>query len=347
MSAQFCAISAKLKAMNRSTLKRGDYEEMLLKKTVPEICDYLVRNTRYSDNLKNLAREDIHRRRMEEMIWQEQFSDYMSLYQFISSEQRTLLKYLFLRREIDYLKSRIRSMYTGDEQTPVFRGAFKEFFRRHSRINREAVHEAKTLAEYRDACKDTPMYAVLARAEELDADYFAVSMMLDSFYFQELWKEKKRFFRSGGEDEGFTRLIGEEIDCLNIIWMYRAKKYFKMSPELIYTYLIPVRYRLSPEQIRIMADAEDADKMIAAVRITPYAALFDNIGEEGVFVEENYRRLRARTAERIFVNEPRSMGEVFAYFQIKEAETYRIITIIEGKRYSVEDAIIRQHLMFA
>lgn len=348
MSVEYCAISAKLKAMNRDTLDEADYEALLSKKTVNEICDYLIHNTGYSSNLEELASADIHRGRMEQLIWQEQFEDYMSLYQFMNAEQRNLLKFLFMRREIDYLKSRIRSMYTGDEQTAVFQGAFKEFFRKHSKINREMVHTAKTMEEYKQACKDTPYYGVLKRAEVLDADYFSVSMMLDSFYFQEFWKAKIKYFHNNKESGAFASLVGEEIDLLNMIWIYRGKKYFHMSNEMIYTYLIPVRYRLNTQQIKQMVDSDSVEKMIDIAKSqTPYGELFDNVDGEGFFIEENYRRMRYRTAKRIFVNQPLTMGAVFAYFELKEMENYKITTIIEGKRYAVDEKTIREHMMFS
>ena len=51
MSAEYSAVAAKLKAMHSRFLTKHDYEELLSKKSVSDICFYLKSTPGYSDVL--------------------------------------------------------------------------------------------------------------------------------------------------------------------------------------------------------------------------------------------------------------------------------------------------------
>ena len=69
-------------------------------------------------------------------------------------------------------------------------------------------------------------------------------------------------------------LIGAEIDLRNIVWMYRLKEYYGVFGGVTYGRLIPIRYRLTEETMRKMADAKDCKALLAVVSQGPYAEVF-------------------------------------------------------------------------
>ena len=142
--------------------------------------------------------------------------------------------------------------------------------------------------------------------------------------------------------ELFKKLTGTQIDMLNLIWIYRGKKYFEFSPEIIFTYLLPVRYRISEDALKQLVTAEDIEKFVELVgMLTPYAPLFEN---EVRFPEENYRCFYNRLSKNIFVNHSQSMAAIYAYLSLKEAEINNITAVIEGIRYGLNTDYIRKHI---
>lgn len=345
MEVQYSAIAAKLKAMHANFLTNEDFEQLLSKTSVRDICAYLKSTRGYSDSLSELNDKTAHRGDAEILLENDLVDEYIRLYNFIDHSKREIMKFWFMRHELEFLKREIRHIYTHEAVSDdiVDRGRFDAFFKTHTKINRDIMRSATSLADCVEACRETPYAHALKRAKNLEADFFSMGMMLDSMYYDDVWRTiNLRFDKS---QRPLIKLhFGTKIDMLNLMWIYRSKKYFKFENELIFTYLLPVRYRLSEDSIRKMVLAKTCEEMVREAQKTVYAHLFDGL-EDGVFIEENYNRIMYKTDKRIFVNHTDSMAAVYAYLALKEIEIDKITTIIEGVRYSQNPNSIREHIM--
>lgn len=343
MKGNYYAVSAKIKSMHRTCLTEKEYEQLLTKRSVGDICAYLKNNTGYAKVLSNVNDREIHRLDLERLLKQELREEYVRMYEFMEQKQRKMLRFWFEREEIEFMKHILRSIFSGEQgAVPRFDTLITPFFRTHTKIDLELMAKARTFAEFTEACKDTIYYDILKRAAAVKINLFSVAMMLDRFYYASMWREKEKNM-SAEDVRTFSEYLGSHIDMLNILWIYRSKKYFTVDNEMIYTYLIPVRYKLKKEDIRILTDADNAEQIEAYLADTPYAPLFQNIGKD-FFAEENYNRMIFRIAKKLYKTAPLSMTVVFAYFLIRETEIKNLQTIIEGIRYGFEADAIREHL---
>lgn len=345
MNAEYSAIAAKLKAMYSNFLSKEDYEQLLAKKSVNDICGYLKSTPGYSEVLSNANERDIHRGQMEILLNQEMFNEYVSLYNFMDHKKRAIMNFWFMRREVEFLKREIRYIYTHEKRSDdeVNQSRFDAFFETHTKINRDIMHEAKSLSDCIEACKGTPYYEPLQRAENLDADFFSMGMMLDSYYYSAIWHTINRNL-SGKQAELFKKLTGSKIDMMNLMWIYRGKRYFDFKPEIIFTYLLPVRYRLAEDVMRQLVNADSIERFVEIVSTsTPYDGLFRDYNK-GRFPEGNFREMYNKLAKNIFVNNPESMVAVYAYLSLKQVELNNITTITEGIRYSLNADSLREHI---
>lgn len=344
MEVQYSAIAAKLKAMSANFMTDEDFEQLLSKNSVNDICAYLKSTKGCADRLTGVDEHNVHRGEIEILLEQDLVDDYVRLYNFMDNSKRELLKFWFMRYELEFLKREIRHIYTHEtvSDDEVARGRFDAFFETHTKINRDVMHNAASLADCIEACKDTPYMQVLQRAENLGADFFSLGMMLDGMYYAGVWRTINLKLKKSQRE--LMRLhVGTKIDLHNMMWIYRGKKYFDFANEIIFTYLLPARYRLSEDAIRKMVMADGSEDMVREARETVYGALFDKT-EEGTFVEENYNRAMYRMDKRIFVNNTDSMAAVYAYLALKEIEQKKIITIIEGIRYNQNPEFIKKHI---
>lgn len=343
LKGNYHAVSAKIKAMHSFYLTEADYEQLLSKHSVGDVCAYLKNSSGYAGVLAGVNDREIHRLDLENLLKNEVRNEYTRVYRFVEREQRKMLRFWFERDEIEFIKHCMRYVLSGE--SGGIRGVGKyitPFFREHTKINLELMEKARNFDELTEACRDTDYYGILIRASQSGADMFSAAMLLDRYYYQSLWRDKDKYM-SSEDAKSFALYIGQNIDMLNILWIYRSKKYFDVDSEMIYTYLIPVRYRLSQEDMRALVEASGYEAIEEYILKTPYAPLFQNIKQD-YFVEENYNRLIYRLVRRLYKQEPLSMTSVFAYFTAKNIEIRNLQTIIEGIRYGFQADAIREHL---
>ncbi len=340
----YVAVSAKTRAMYGECLDEKDFQNLWAKQSVAEIFSYLKNNGSYRKLFERLNEKDVHRSDIECFLWKEIFDEYKRLLNFVGAKNGSVLEFWFLRREVDFLKERIRNIYNHESRANAFENedATDSFFKAHTNIDVGLCKRAKDLGDFVKACADTVYYDVLKRAQSVGADYFSIAMTLDGLYYRLLWDAAKKHL-SKEEQELFKKLLGSRIDMLNIIWIYRGKRYFNFDNKLIYTYLLPIKYKITNDLLKRLTEAENAEEIPVILKNTPYKDLFDNL-EDGYFIEENYRREVYKISKKIFRNSPESVAAIFAYLGLKELEILNLTRIIECVRYNINPEMIKKHI---
>ena len=98
-------------------------------------------------------------------------------------------------------------------------------------------------------------------------------MTLDLYYFSTIWKQNSKLTK-GKTQVLLTRSLGSQIDLLNMMWIYRTKKYYQMPEASTYALLIPVTYKLHDSDIRAMVSAADNRALEEAIQKTYYGRRF-------------------------------------------------------------------------
>jgi len=86
------------------------------------------------------------------------------------------------------------------------------------------------------------------------------------------WKRLARLDKNNRQ--ALAPTLGMEIDLMNIVWMYRLKKFYNVIGEGTFGRLMPVRYRLTEEETKQMALAKDEDALLTLVGNSPYGTVF-------------------------------------------------------------------------
>jgi len=89
-------------------------------------------------------------------------------------------------------------------------------------------------------------------------------------YYSNLWKCVNSLDKQNRV--ALRSVIGAEIDISNIIWIYRLKRYHRISGPRVYGYLVPVRYRLSTAATSRLADSVSPAALLEEIVKTPYSA---------------------------------------------------------------------------
>ena len=273
-----------------------------------------------------------HRGNVEKILYQSLFDDYSRIFRFAGMEQKTFLKLYWKRYEVDLINYCLRIVFNHYEK-PFDLEYKKEFFDRYSQISIDRLITSKNIDELVDNLRDTEYYGALARIRDSGAGtLFDYDLALDLYYFSSMWKKNKRLLK-GKELELYTRDCGTKIDLLNIQWIYRAKKYYHMLPPDIYSLTIPIHYRISVEEFKMLVEAPTLEEFERQLGTTYYAKKL--VGFEGKKLEHIYKECLKRLYLSDRRKNPYSIATVNTYLFLKEEEIYKLTTALECIRYGL------------
>lgn len=341
MDRDYYAVSAKLKAMYSYHLTKDDYISISKKKTISEIISYLKNSTGYGNILSGIDGRTVHREDLEIILREYMFLEYDRMYRFVHGDKRKLLWFLCMREEIWYIKRMFRKLYNRDSDVEPIE--VSDFVKNHSSVDISALVNAESVDSLIGVLKNS-QYSKLLVKYNFDTNSFNLfdaEMSLDKYYLTSLNTAAKKYLPKS-EYKILSQIIGTEADLTNISWIYRAKKYFNIPKEIIYSYIVPVYNKINHDDIVSMVELDSSDDIIRYLEKGPYSVVFEN--KDDRFIEEKANKFLYRLCKRIYISHARTIAEIFAYFVLKEQEFKNIIIIAESIRYGFDEDIIVEHI---
>ena len=309
---EYSGIVTKTRAMEAKLLTPAQFEEIASLHNVPEVVEYLKKETAYADILEELAPEQLHRGSIEKILTRSLYRDYAKLYRFCGQKQRKLMKLRQKPFDLDYKRP---------------------FFDRYSQISIEKLITSRTTDELIETLKDTEYYEPLKKLKDSPSvTLYDYDLALNLYYFTTLWKARKKVFKKE-DKELYQRDCGTQIDLLNMQWIYRAKKYFNMKPADIYQLILPIHYRLSTDLIKGMVEATTLEELQTLCNQTPYARRYEFT--EQLTMEQMYSECLHHLYTIDRRRNPYSIAAVNTYLFLKEEEIKKLTTALECIRYGL------------
>jgi V/A-type H+-transporting ATPase subunit C len=328
----YSGINTKIRAMHSRLITKEDYQKLANLETTADFIAFLKHHPGYSDVFKKYNEHELHRFDAERIFIYAFYNDYAKIYRFANQTGRKNLELFFLRHEVTLLKNCIHRIYNHEDTYDL--SLFQEFFDRHSNINLTALVSSRSMEEFTRQLKDTQYYPLFSRLQnEAVANPFDYEMQLDIYYFKRIWKIKGKLV-SGNTLKAVTRRLGAEIDMLNIMWIYRAKTMYDINPADLLTYIIPVNYKLSKEQLLKLVRSASLEEYASILKTTYYKDFYSSL-EKGN-LENTYQRLIDKIYKENKAKYPASMSSVNYYLHQKETEIARLTTALECIRYNLD-----------
>ena len=318
--------------MSAKLLKEKDYDTIAGLGTVTEAIEYLKDKTAYAPYVERMDVSLYHRGNVEKILYQSLFDDYSRIFRFAGMEQKTFLKLYWKRYEVDLINYCLRIVFNHYEK-PFDLEYKKEFFDRYSQISIDRLITSKNIDELVDNLRDTEYYGALARIRDSGAGtLFDYDLALDLYYFSTMWKKGKRVLK-GHEQKIFLKDYGMKIDLLNLQWIYRAKKYFKMQPADIYSMIIPIHFKIHRDTMKELVETASVEEFIAHVASTYYVKRYDFDDHHTI------ERVYFECIQRLYTvderRNPYSIASINTYLFLKEEEIKRLTSTLECIRYGL------------
>lgn len=338
----YSGIVTKVKAMSKNSINKDDYGSLSSLNTISSFISFLKTQPSYAPYFASLDEHTLHRGQIERIIHNAVYKDFEKIFRFSDIKQRKFLKIIFFRYEVNILKACLLRVFNKDDIYDL--ASFKGFFAVHSNLNVDALVAARTMDEFIGLLKGTEYYPLFTTMfNSHHSTLFDYEMQLDVHYFTKVWKLKDKLLK-GNELKAYTICLGRQIDLLNIMWIYRSKKFYEIDSSKILSVIIPVNYKLQKEQLTQLIETSSIEDFLKVLNTTPY--VLNHIGKSQG--QNSLEQLYLSTMNHVYKDlghkYPFSMAPIQCYLFLKEQEIDKLTTVLECIRYNLEPSAILQYV---
>ncbi len=336
------ATVAKIRSVYGRMLKADDYHELVSKRNISEIAEYLSSLSFYGEAFRDIDVVTLHRGMLEQLLMSNIFELYIKLISFQELNDRPFYDFFIRKHECRQLCVLLNAVNNG--LNDGFVTGLPAYIIKHSDINFIMLAKSRSTEELTDGLKGTRYYKLfknLPKTEDGKTDLTGSELMIRTGYYSDLINSIEKNF-SGSDRDDLLLTVKREVDIINIINSYRLKKYFGYDSDRIRRSILPFTQVGKATRERVI-DSEDPDSMLAAIRKTSYGKL---ISDEDETIESGLYRRSVNYLRHTISKSTSAPVVLYAFMNICERELRNIICIIEGVRYDVDSASIYKLLVF-
>ena len=323
-------LNAKLKGMYAKRITKTDLEDIIKQNNLKSAV-LLLKNK--SEIFKNVD-ENIDRLEIESLLEENQIQDIKKIQYLLNNDDKEKFEFFLLRYEIKCVKSIFRKLFTEDKTQDIV----VQNVKRWTESLFEDIKGIETVQDFDDfflAIKRMKYNKILKKYQEKEnINVFEVENEIDKLYFETLYDRIK-------DIENLEKIIGSEIDLLNVSWIYRTKKYYHYKEEKLKKILINRNYKLNPKIIDKLIKTNSYNEFKQIMNETIYKDIFKKESE----IKDNIDKYLYLVNKKIFKQDVMSIAYIYAYVNLIEYENNDIINTIEGIRYNLEKTEILKRLV--
>ncbi len=314
-------------------LKREDYEKLMRAKSVPEIAEYL-RNKTYGDFIPDT--EDIHRRDLEAAVQRRFYRTLDEFEKYVTFPERTLVRHVMMRCEIETLKKVLRIFTAGEEFDPRFLVCDPGF-------DPDDLLSSRTVEELISKLSRKPYYSILNSTLREGVKIGRLENALDLWYFTKLLK-----IATSSGLRSVVKFLKKQADLMNIVWVYRGRFLFGFEPGKILNTVLPFGYHIRGGILNKLASSKDEEEFFEALAGTPYGDIIpgkDTKVSREFVLERRLIHSLYREARKLIRNYSNGFDVLVGYIHLLEYEIKNITTVIETVRYGLSVEVGGEYLI--
>lgn len=331
VNVKYPALNAKMKCMYSNNLSREEFEELLRQSNLKEAISFIKSKFPFLENLN----EKMHRKELEQELNNLFIYDILKIFKYLNKNEIEILMQFLSKYELNCVKNVFRNVTTNRDSREYLKNIDNWTTKMFKNI--DGINEITEETAFLELIKSEDYYKVFEEYEEIieNAPLEEIEVKLDKFYFEKIYKLAKKY------NKNLLYLIGTEIDLLNVIWIYRSKKYFKYSENEIKEILIPINYKLSKKNIDDLINSEDFIDMKAVLNETKYRKVFSDENR----IEYDKNKYLYDTNIKLFKTKLFDICTVFCNINLLDIEIKNIINIVEGIRYKLDKSEIQKKII--
>lgn len=333
--AKYAAVNTKVKALERNLLDDEEFDRIIESKNYLDAVRYLKDDTAYNNALSEYNIEDIHRGELEYILKKYYIKNFYKLSHYFSGDYKNLFNILFIRFEVEDLKNIFRGKFIGKDKEEI--ESLMAYKSPLTQIDYDKLMNAKDIPEVVEALKDTKYYKHLNHVIDsiTEEGLFRIETTLDFVYFSSLRKLIKKLNKE--DREIMSKFLGIYSDLLNVQWIFRGKKYYKITSEELLNYTIYDGYKLNVNTLKELCYSKDMDEFYRIIGTTNYKNVFAYGKKNEYLVERDILTYLKNLYLQYRKKHENNISVVIAYLELSLLQIRDIVSVIESKRYSISN----------
>lgn len=338
------AIITKAKTLYGRRLRPEDYEELLRYNSITEIVNYLKKNDKYSNTLKNVVEYEMHRGQLEDLIRKSYFDNLTRLVKFVSTDDRKFYELDMIRREIDMVLSSVRSIISGSIESSV--RDLPLFFIQHVSFDVDKLVKSLTMDSLLKALEGTRYHELVLPYYNEDPAEIRYSDIEHNIYlkYHDIAVERINKYYKGKIHKKLMDIYQSSVEIDNIVKIYRLRKFYNASETDVMNAIITKNIRMSTAKIKELINLPDPSDILKVISKSQFSKFSDN--DDYVYIEYQAEKIKYNLAKRYmyFSQFPPIVYSVFLI--LNRIEKTNIFNIIEGIRYDIDKEDIKKMLIY-
>ncbi|MEA5074600.1 MAG: V-type ATPase subunit [Eubacterium aggregans] len=325
-------------AMKSRMLTKSDYQALIREPDVAGVLSYLKNETYYAPFLKNVDTLQVHRQAVEIPLNRMKIQQIEKILHYLSGMEKGFIKTFLIRADIEALRILIRGMARGENLESL--APLLVYSEEYTNIDFEHLLKASDWESFKKVLVHTEYFRILEiyKTVSIDEDLFPIEKSLERYYYDKLKWYLDRLDQR--ENKALITTMRKGIDLLNLIWLYRGKKFYNLSREELLAYSLRGGLRIKMEGIQKMAEVKDMDTLLQMMEsYDEYKFLFNHRKTIDLYMERRRERFLYFAFLNLFHKNDSGIGKVVAFIRLTEFEIEDVTSIIESKRYrmSIEE----------
>jgi V/A-type H+-transporting ATPase subunit C len=179
------------------------------------------------------------------------------------------------------------------------------------------------------------------RAFEEKHDLLAVDATLDQRYYAGLHSRSQKLEDSDRAE--VVRLVGTQIDHLNLAWLVRYRFAYGLSPSETYYLLIPHGRTLYRERFLPLVESPECHRILDHLPESYGEVLCS--ADNPLNVENQLEAMTRRVAETALATAQSALARAYAYLLLREDDIRRLLSVVRGKYFELP-ADVTRHAVF-
>ena len=210
-------INAKLKGMYAKKITKEDINDVIKQNNFKNAV-FLLKN-KY-EIFKN-ADENIDRLEIEELLEESLIKEIKRIENLLNKRDKKLFELFILQYEIKCIKGIFRKLFSDDKTNDIVIKNVRNWTN-FLFADIRGIENVQNFDQFFYEIKRMKYNKIFKKYERYeDINIFDVENELDRLYFETLYKEVSGI-------PNLKKIVGSEIDLLNILWIYRVKKYYPL-----------------------------------------------------------------------------------------------------------------------
>ena len=335
------AVMVKARTKYGTMLTAQNYREMMACASVNDIAAYLKTKTVYAEVLRDVKESVVHRGNLEAYLKKFAFAEVTQLCKFDSTVGDHFFEYVVLSGEIKELLTFLRFYNAGNPADYAL--TLPEFFNFHTKIALDQLPQVKNFDDFMNTLKGSALRRLISPFRPIEGNQIDYSM-LESTLRKYLYTTASEYIRrtQGETAAQLEELFGTRADLDNLRLLWREKKWFDPSPQIIQLQLIPLGHKLSRKKLIALTESHSEDEILRFMAASPYHI---SAQKEQGSLDIQCQRILQRVCRKLMVFSTHPEVVLAAFSLLLELEIDDITTVIEGVRYQNPPDVIAQFII--